>query len=45
MPAFRRFASIHRVNREGHYGALATKLLRTYTMQTEALAKLKRGGE
>jgi hypothetical protein len=27
------------------YGALATKLLRTYTMQTEALAKLKRGGE
>ena len=26
------------------YGALATKLLRTYTMQTEALAKLKRGG-
>ncbi|HZZ22865.1 MAG TPA: hypothetical protein VFE60_09950 [Roseiarcus sp.] len=27
------------------YGALATKLLRTYTMQTEALAKVKRGGE
>ena len=27
------------------YGALATKLLRTFTMQTEALAKLKRGGE
>jgi hypothetical protein len=27
------------------FGALATKLLRTYTMQTEALAKLKRGGE
>jgi hypothetical protein len=27
------------------YGALATKLLQTYTMQTEALAKLKRGGE
>ena len=27
------------------YGALATKLLRTYTMQTEALGKLKRGGE
>jgi hypothetical protein len=26
------------------YGALATKLLRTYTMQTEALAKLKHGG-
>jgi hypothetical protein len=27
------------------FGALATKLLRTYTMQTEALGKLKRGGE
>jgi hypothetical protein len=27
------------------YGALATKLLRTYVMQPEALAKLKRGGE
>jgi hypothetical protein len=27
------------------YGALATKPLRTFTMQTEALAKLKRGGE
>jgi hypothetical protein len=26
-------------------GALATKLLRTYTMQMEVLAKLKRGGE
>ena len=26
-------------------GSLAVKLLRTYTMQTEALAKLKRGGE
>jgi hypothetical protein len=26
-------------------GALATKLLRTFTAQTEALAKLKRGGE
>ena len=26
-------------------GALATKLLRTFTMQTEALAKLKRRGE
>jgi hypothetical protein len=26
-------------------GSLATKLLRTYTMQFEALAKLKRGGE
>jgi hypothetical protein len=26
-------------------GSLATKLLRTYTMQIEALAKLKRGGE
>ena len=27
------------------HGALATKLLRTFTAQTEALAKLKRGGE
>ena len=27
------------------YGNLATKLLRTYTSQIEALAKLKRGGE
>ncbi|AWN52180.1 hypothetical protein [Methylobacterium sp. 17Sr1-1] len=27
------------------YGNLATKLLRTYTAQIEALAKLKRGGE
>lgn len=27
------------------YGSFATKLLRTYTMQIEALAKLKRGGE
>ena len=26
-------------------GALATKLLRTYTMQMEVLAKIKRGGE
>jgi hypothetical protein len=26
-------------------GALATKLLRTFTAQTEALAKIKRGGE
>ena len=29
----------------GPLGALATKLLRTYTMQMEVLAKLKRGGE
>jgi hypothetical protein len=27
------------------HGALATKLLRTFTAQTEALAKIKRGGE
>jgi hypothetical protein len=27
------------------HGALATKLLRTFTSQTEALAKIKRGGE
>jgi hypothetical protein len=27
------------------YGAMAVKLLRTFTAQTEALAKLKRGGE
>jgi hypothetical protein len=27
------------------HGALATKLLRTFTAQTEALAKVKRGGE
>ena len=27
------------------YGALATKLLRTYTTQLEAIAKIKRGGE
>jgi hypothetical protein len=27
------------------YGAMATKLLRRFTAQTEALAKLKRGGE
>ncbi len=27
------------------FGSLANKLLRTYTMQVEALAKLKRGGE
>jgi hypothetical protein len=27
------------------FGALATRLLRTFTMQTEALAKVKRGGE
>ena len=27
------------------YGGLATKLLRTFTAQTEALAKLRRGGE
>ena len=26
------------------YGAMATRLLRTFTMQTEAIAKLKRGG-
>ena len=27
------------------FGSLATKLLRTFTAQTEALAKLRRGGE
>ena len=27
------------------HGSMAVKLLRTFTMQTEALAKLKRGGE
>jgi hypothetical protein len=27
------------------HGSMAVKLLRTFTMQTEAVAKLKRGGE
>jgi hypothetical protein len=33
------------INQLQIYGALATKLLRTYTTQIEALAKIKRGGE
>lgn len=33
------------INRAERYGNLATKFLRTYTTQLEALAKLRRGGE
>ena len=45
MDMLSRVRRAHWVDQLNACGALATKLLRTYTMQAEALAKLKRGGE
>lgn len=45
MTMLRRAHSAQTVDGLREYGNLASKLLRTFTAQTEALAKLRRGGE